>query len=126
MSCPSVVVDDFDIFCTSVLPNETDPPLVIDADTVLALSVTLELFQAIARWDAEIFDRNRCVEQLQFSKGSSLHPGIHRFDKLFVPDAFSAPVAERSDHTTSVCRYPLITLVVKPDSTNHATVSCQR
>jgi len=35
-----MVIDDFDIECVSFRPAETNPPLVIDADAVLAVAVT--------------------------------------------------------------------------------------
>jgi len=43
-----MVVDDFDIARSSVLPDETDTPLIIDPYAVLPLAPALEGFEPIA------------------------------------------------------------------------------
>jgi len=43
-----VVVHDFDIQRITILPTETDAPLVIDPDAMLSLSIALQGFQTIA------------------------------------------------------------------------------
>jgi hypothetical protein len=43
-----MVVDDFDIRRSSVRPPEADPPLIIDADAVLAEAIALECLQSVA------------------------------------------------------------------------------
>jgi hypothetical protein len=44
-----VVIDDFDFMGVPVFPDETDAPLVIDADAVPARQVALEGFEALSR-----------------------------------------------------------------------------
>jgi hypothetical protein len=44
-----VIVRDFDFESITIAPDEADPPLVIDADAVLAFPTSLQLFQPIAR-----------------------------------------------------------------------------
>ncbi len=43
-----VVVHDFDLVGTIVVPHKADTPLVIDADAVLSFAVPLERFQMVA------------------------------------------------------------------------------
>ena len=45
----SVVVDDFDFHRTSVGPDETHPPLVVDANAVLTGTVAAQRFETM-RW----------------------------------------------------------------------------
>ena len=52
----SVVIDDFDLMRPVRFPDETETPLIIDADGVLALPVALESFQAVAGWDGEVIE----------------------------------------------------------------------
>jgi len=52
----SVVVDEFDMFGTSVSPNKANAPLRVHADAVLAATIPNELFQAIPRRDAQIVE----------------------------------------------------------------------
>jgi hypothetical protein len=42
-----VIIDDLDIIGIIVLPDKTDTPLIIDPNTVLALPISVEHFQAI-------------------------------------------------------------------------------
>jgi hypothetical protein len=43
-----MIVDDFDIAWSSVLPHEADAPLVVDPDAVLAFAPPLQCFQAVS------------------------------------------------------------------------------
>jgi hypothetical protein len=39
-----VIVDDFDVFSPTFTPNKTDPPLIVDADRMLAATVARKRF----------------------------------------------------------------------------------
>lgn len=97
-----MVVDQLDILCTTVLPHEADPPLVVDPDAVLPLAVTLELLETVTRWDSEIFDVRRSVEQLQLSECLALKDLVEGLDVLLAPDALGVLVPERPDRTSRV------------------------
>jgi hypothetical protein len=43
-----VVVDDFDMCRSSFIPYEAYPPLIIDADAVLPMTVAEQRFEAVA------------------------------------------------------------------------------
>jgi hypothetical protein len=58
----SVIVGDFDIYWPSGCPREADAPLVVDSDAVLAFSVALQLFETVARWNAQVIDGFSGVE----------------------------------------------------------------
>jgi hypothetical protein len=49
-----VVIRDFDVVGIAVLPPETDPELVIDANTMLPSPIPFEAFEAIAGWDTQV------------------------------------------------------------------------
>ncbi len=49
-----MVVYHFHVVCVAADPAKTDPPPVIDAEAVSALSVTLQFLQAITRRNAQI------------------------------------------------------------------------
>jgi hypothetical protein len=42
-----VIVDNLDLIAVTFLPDETDPDLLIDPDTVLSLSVTFQSLQTV-------------------------------------------------------------------------------
>jgi hypothetical protein len=49
-----MIVHDLDITCAGSRPAKADSKLVIDANTVLSGSVTLEFLEAISRWDPQV------------------------------------------------------------------------
>jgi hypothetical protein len=51
-----VVVDDLNVFRTGGCPSKADPPLLVDADAVVAGAITRELLEPIAWRDSEISD----------------------------------------------------------------------
>jgi hypothetical protein len=56
-----VVVGDFYIVCVAIAPYETDSPLPVYSNRVLAGPVSAELLQAIARRDSQIVELIRSI-----------------------------------------------------------------
>lgn len=98
----SVVVNEFDIFCTSLFPNKADPPLRINADTMLTSTVADQPLQSISGWDSEVLDILRRMNQLKFPHGCPLDFAINTLDVILLPDPLGILVAEVSDHTISI------------------------
>jgi hypothetical protein len=46
-----MVIDDLDVQGVTVTPPETDPPLLVDPDAVLALSIALQSLELIRGWN---------------------------------------------------------------------------
>jgi len=76
-----VIIHDFDIDWPSrtVRPLETDPPLVINANAVLALSVAVERFETVARQAGKITECLGRLETVKLELRGSLDRG-ERFD----------------------------------------------
>ena len=72
-----MVVHDLDAVSSVGLPDKTDPPLVVDADAVLAVAVGFQCLQLVARWDAQA---------AEFRGGMDLNPLAPR-DALDVAEA---------------------------------------
>ncbi len=51
-----MVVNDFNIFWPGFRPDEAEPELVVDADAVLAMTISPKRLQAIPWWDLEIVE----------------------------------------------------------------------
>src|ERR671924_888211 len=94
----SVVVHDLNFLGDSVGPGKADPPLVVDPDAVLTLTVTLESLQPVARWRSEIFEAHRGVEVAQLPERRSEDSGVVHPDTLALPESLGVPVPERPDH----------------------------
>jgi hypothetical protein len=54
------------------MPSETNPPLVINTDTPLALSVSTEFFKSIRRRHPKKFKRCRTMKLREFAESRSL------------------------------------------------------
>ena len=65
----SVVVGDFDFAGIAARPAETETPLVIDADAVLAGAFAFERFEPIAGRDPEVFKGVGTGKQVEFIDG---------------------------------------------------------
>ena len=85
----------------AVGPLKADPPLVIDADAVLALPIALQCFQPVARQGSEIFQARRCVQSFQPRLGLTCEAGkILHVLATGKTLGFSIPVAD--DHLNNL------------------------
>lgn len=69
----SMVVHDFHLLRVATAPDEADPPLVIDAYTVLARAVAFQGFQPIARRREQIAQCPSPVQVFQLPPGCALN-----------------------------------------------------
>jgi hypothetical protein len=62
-----MVIDNLQVQGTERIfrPLETNPPLVVDADAVLPLTVTLERFETVSRQCRKVFERDRCLQTVE-------------------------------------------------------------
>ena len=62
MLTPSVVIHYFDVDGSDARPYKTNAPLVVDANSVLALSVTLQSLETISRRSFQKVQRLSCLQ----------------------------------------------------------------
>lgn len=62
-----MIVDDLDVLGAAILPDKAYPPLIVDADTVLALPAAPQRFEAIAGRHFEIVQFTGGIEIAQSS-----------------------------------------------------------
>jgi len=98
----SVVVDEFDIVCTSLSPDKADSPLSIHTDAVLSTTVAHQLLAPVAGRDAKILDISRSVDEFELSQRRSMQRAVNTLDVLFLPDSLRVLAGERADHRQSV------------------------
>jgi len=67
MLVPSMVVNDFDVPRSVIMPTETDSPLIIDSDTVLPPPITAKFLQPVTGRHAQVVQILRAVEHLQLA-----------------------------------------------------------
>jgi hypothetical protein len=93
----SVVIGDLYIERAAFLEPEAHTPLVVDADTVLTLAVTLQGFQPIAGRDAQEGEIYRGVELLELAHGDRLNVD-ESSDPLTFEQGFGFVAGEGQDH----------------------------
>jgi len=69
---PPVVVNDSYVVGVALLPAETDAPLVVYPDTVLALALTLEGLEAIGGRHPEVLKALGPIEHPELSQSATL------------------------------------------------------
>jgi hypothetical protein len=62
-----VVIDDFNIFRTSICPAEADTPPIVNADAVLTGTITFEDLKVISGWNSQIFNAISNFKLSEFS-----------------------------------------------------------
>jgi hypothetical protein len=67
-----MVINDLHIVGIRTLPAETDAPLLIDLDTVLARSISPQGFQAVARRDPQVLKRLCAMQHEELPERRSL------------------------------------------------------
>jgi len=70
-----MVIDNFDIVGVFTSPAKAETPLIVDADAVLAATVTFEGFQAVAGRKPHDVESVGSIELEEFSSGGALDIG---------------------------------------------------
>jgi hypothetical protein len=92
-----MVFNDLHILGTISYPAEADPPLIVDPDALLPLTVATQSLQSIAGRNAQVIEANGDLELAQLA-------ACHDRDALKAPDAlasrecFGVGTPKRSDH----------------------------
>ena len=68
-----MVIDNLYLFGVAVAPDETDTPLLVDADTLLSFSIPFQGLEAVRRWNTKIIQRLGVVEHTQLAPGYLLN-----------------------------------------------------
>jgi len=113
---PLVVrIDDLD-FLRVPIPDKADSPLIVDANTVLAGTVSLQFFKPITRHCAQILKALRGVEHCELPKRHPLD-GLKALATLPLEKRFRVRASKTLNHNDEV-----ITFDVKRQEATDATV----
>jgi len=99
-----VVIHDLDFVGVAVAPGKAQAPLVIDADTVLALTIALQALQPVSRQQREGSHVRSRVQHVQFPQRLTLNDlePAHGFP---AEKALRISAAESPDHLQNVYCY---------------------
>jgi hypothetical protein len=97
-----VVVDDFNVISSILLPYKTNSELIVDADAVLSTPVSSQRFQHISRRLAEIVKTGGSIHPVEFRPGYAFDiapspAGSH------LSEFRSVVVLETPDHGRMIC-----------------------
>jgi hypothetical protein len=93
-----MAIGDFDIGGSSLGPTETDPPLLVDPDHMLAGWLALQRFKPVARRNSQIVETLRAVEQTQSDQSLQLDLRRQERRSLAIPNPGGFTVKETQDH----------------------------
>ena len=94
----SVIIDNLDLEGVAVAPPKTDPPLVVDANAVLAGAITFELLQTVTGWDAEVCELLGGVHHAELPEHESVKLGGEAPDAFTLEQPFRIAIGEARDH----------------------------
>jgi hypothetical protein len=94
-----MVVADFDLVCVAVYESKTNAPLVIDRNSVLALSIVPKSMQSISRRYPEIVKLGGEIYVFQFPRSSLRDISRKALGSAFQEQIPGATVGECLDQT---------------------------
>jgi hypothetical protein len=97
-----MVINNFHPIRVAVAPDEANPPLVIDANAVLADAAALQGFQPVARRRQQIAQCPRPVQVFQFSPGGILNVRRQLAGAFSPKDSFRLTAREAGYHQTII------------------------
>ena len=77
-----MVVNDLNPFWTSIAPPKADTPLIVDSDTVLALTITSQTLEPVARRNPKILETTRSVDLAQLAQRNSSDAWVEGRNRL--------------------------------------------
>src|SRR5260370_32692899 len=99
-----MIIYDLYLFCVAALPEETNPPLIIDGDAVLPFTISLESLQPIRWRQAQILESGGGINRIELHEGSLLNITRKLACELPTENSFGIPAAKRPDHGLIVNR----------------------
>lgn len=98
-----MIINNLYVGGTLVGPDEAEPPLIVDADTMLALPISLESFKSIRWGRLQVAKVARRMQHVQLAK--RLFLDCSKLSRRFpAPKSFDRTVPERRDHAGSLSR----------------------
>lgn len=93
-----MVVHDLNVVGISRSPSETDSPLSVDANAVLASSIPLQPFELVTWRYPKVIENRGCIEYPEFAERYSLHLRAQLLDGQSPEEVFSVSIPEALDH----------------------------
>jgi len=102
-----MIIHDFDVQGIPIVPLEANPPLVVDANTMLSAPIAAQSFQAIGRRHAQILQCLRTIQHPQLAQRNLLNIGRQPARPLAIEDFLRLGILEIANHMRSLYRLAL-------------------
>jgi hypothetical protein len=96
-----MIVNDLNLVRVPIRPPKADPPLVVDANTVLPGAIAFELLEPVSGRHPQIVQRFSRVQSDQLAQHRSQEVGGIASHALTPEQGFGVPVGESLDHIRS-------------------------
>lgn len=93
-----MIVGNLDVPRFAIPPFEADPPLIVDADAVLAPTIAVQRLQTVARRHTQVVESLRGIDRQKLRTGAPLHLQRQTPHGVAYEDRCSALVRETLDH----------------------------
>ena len=99
-----MVVSDLHFEGIAAFPAKTDPPLIVDPDTVLTLPIPRQLLEAITRWYPQSSQRISSVENQELLQCGPVNVLRERFRAFATEHLHGLWIFEAPNHNTRLMR----------------------
>jgi hypothetical protein len=93
-----VVINDLNFRGVTILPNETNSPLIVDSNAVLSSSVALQLLEPIRWWNPKRIQIASRGKNLELSRSQALNVPRQSSRKPTTEDSLGFPTLEGFNH----------------------------
>ncbi|CCE00728.1 hypothetical protein BRAS3809_370004 [Bradyrhizobium sp. STM 3809] len=94
----AVVVDDFDMRRSSIIPDEANSPLIVDPDRMLPDAVGLQSLEPVPWRHSEIVENPGLIKKTKFAKCDILNVGRQSSAPSAAPYQLRLAIREALDH----------------------------
>ena len=99
-----MIIDDLNVRGVTVTPPETDPPLLVDPDAVLAFAIAFQSLELIRAWNQKVLQISSRIKLLQLHQRPLLNVARKPLGVLATPDSLSLLATKGLDHLEIVTR----------------------
>jgi hypothetical protein len=97
-----VIIHNLNLKGITIPPDETHTILIVNSNTVLPDTVSMQSFELIAWWNLQVVERPRCIQDSEFLEGSELKIGGNPTALPRLPEPLGFFVPKTQDHPISI------------------------
>ena len=100
-----MIVSDLNVVGMATLPYETDSPLFIDSNAMLAQPIALQFLKAVSWWNTQFLDVYRRIQHQELSFGTPAYGNRKTARSSSPEDILGLMISEAFDHSIGIIAY---------------------